>query len=116
MGLLMKRALRRHDVTAMTNAAEALEMIRGGAVYDIIFCDLMMPLMSGIEFYEALQRAVPQQATAIVFLSGGAFSTATTSFLASVANPYLEKPFDVAALRKFADARLAAAAMTDDGA
>ena len=74
----------------------------------------MMPVMSGIEFYEALQEEAPQQAAFIVFLTGGAFSKTTAAFLDSVLNPHLEKPFDVSALKTFVNVtRLGGRSMSD---
>jgi hypothetical protein len=50
---VIERTLSRdHDVVARTNGQAALELILGGSVFDVILCDVMMPVMSGIEFYE----------------------------------------------------------------
>jgi DNA-binding response OmpR family regulator/nitrogen-specific signal transduction histidine kinase len=99
IGMILRRAFKQHDVTVMTNAREALAEIAAGARYDAIVCDLMMPVMTGIEFHGELTRQFPDQARAIIFLTGGAFTKEAATFLASVGNQQLEKPFDVGRLK-----------------
>jgi signal transduction histidine kinase len=100
IGLLIDRALSGlHDVRTTTSASEALAWIADGARYDVIFCDLMMPQVTGMEFFARLREEVPEQAPAVVFITGGAFTTAAREFIASVENLTLEKPFDVDGLR-----------------
>jgi PAS domain S-box-containing protein len=95
----VRRALRAGDITTLTSAADALELLRAGAKYDAIISDMMMPNMSGQDFYEGAMAVDPQQAARIVFLSGGAFTDGAQSFLDRVPNPHIDKPFDPAALR-----------------
>ena len=45
---------------------------------------------------------------AIVFMTGGAFTDRATDFRASIANPFLDKPLDRAAVRRLVEARAAA--------
>jgi CheY-like chemotaxis protein len=82
-----------HDVIPVTRAKDALERLLAGEHYDVILCDLMMPEMSVISFYEQLVRRAPHYTSRIVFLTGGAFTPESQEFLASVASPHLEKPF-----------------------
>jgi PAS domain S-box-containing protein len=96
---MVARAVRRslegvHDVALENSARSALARIQGGDRFDVILCDLMMPEMSGAELHRALATAAPEQAGRMVFMTGGAFSPAARSFLESVDNPRLEKPFD----------------------
>jgi C4-dicarboxylate-specific signal transduction histidine kinase len=96
---IIRRAMQRtledaHDVTGVGSGREALALIEGGARFDVIFCDLMMPEMGGIELYAALNAVAPAQARVIVFLTGGAFTEGGRACVESVANPVLEKPFD----------------------
>jgi two-component system cell cycle sensor histidine kinase/response regulator CckA len=89
-----------HAVTAVASAREALSLIRGGERYEAIFCDLMMPEMSGMEFYGVLRTQCPDQAARVIFLSGGAFTTRAAEFLRGVANEAVEKPFEPTAVRQ----------------
>lgn len=59
----------------------------------------MMPNFSGIDFYESLARARPDNARRVVFMSGGAFTARARAFLASIENVHLQKPVDAARLR-----------------
>jgi CheY-like chemotaxis protein len=84
-----------HEVEFVTSGVEALALLRGGARFDLILCDLVMPSMSGIALHEELQALAPDQAKRMVFLTGGAFSPSADDFLHEVGNLCLEKPFDL---------------------
>ncbi len=84
-----------HDALAVTSAAEALAALDDGREFDVIFCDLMMPAMSGIELYERIRAERPGLERRIVFMTGAAFTRHAAEFLASVENRCLEKPFSV---------------------
>jgi two-component system NtrC family sensor kinase len=60
---------------------------------------MMMPVKTGVEFFEDLARRVPQEEKRILFLTGGAFTVKAREFLDQVPNARLEKPFDVLTLR-----------------
>jgi CheY-like chemotaxis protein len=99
MGRLIQSVLRAHEVVAAISAAEALARLRSGERFDLIFCDLMMPEMSGMEFYELLERELPELARRVVFLTGGAFTPKARAFLEQAKNARVYKPFEVGALR-----------------
>jgi PAS domain S-box-containing protein len=95
VGSALKRALsRNHEVVATTEASQALERLRQGEWFDVILCDLMMPHMSGMEFYRVLLEQLPALAPRVVFMTGGIFTDAARAFIAQVPNPMVEKPFD----------------------
>jgi PAS domain S-box-containing protein len=101
IGAAITRALRQeHDVLALASAREAQARILRGERFDVILCDLMMPEMSGMELYEEIQRAAPEQAERMVFLTGGAFTPRARAFLSQVKNRCMEKPFTPAELRE----------------
>jgi CheY-like chemotaxis protein len=89
-----------HDVVAVTRANDALVRIAAGEQFDVILCDLMMPEMSGIEFYQQLAVAAPQYLDRIVFMTGGAFTEQARRFLEGQRTPALEKPFTEDELRR----------------
>jgi PAS domain S-box-containing protein len=90
----IKRLLRDHDLVCTEDGRDALARIERGERYDVILSDLMMPVMTGIELYQELMTRHPEQARRIVFVTGGALSTASIeAFLRSVSNVTLEKPF-----------------------
>jgi len=88
-----------HDVTSVSNGPEALRMLVRDATYDVVFCDLMMPEVSGKDLYEALQLNCPGHERRLVFMTGGAFTPEASRFLSKVPNPRIEKPFDMDSLR-----------------
>jgi signal transduction histidine kinase len=87
-----------HDVTTLGSGREALARITGGERFDVIFCDLLMPEVTGMELHAELVRVAPDQARRMVFLTAGAFTPRGREFLNEVENLRIEKPFDVAAL------------------
>ncbi|MEZ5288637.1 MAG: ATP-binding protein [Vicinamibacterales bacterium] len=95
----MTRMLRAHEVTAAADGRDAVERIRAGECFDVMFCDLMMPGMSGMEVYDAVLAAAPEQARRIVFMTGGTFTESVTTFLGRVPNVRIEKPFSLGSLR-----------------
>jgi CheY-like chemotaxis protein/two-component sensor histidine kinase len=95
-----------HDLTSLESATVALATIVAGTRYDVILCDLMMPAMTGIEFYEQLLVHVPEQTERLVFLTGGTFTLQAQQFLDSVPNPCLEKPYSNKVLRRLVNERV----------
>ncbi|MCB9727058.1 MAG: response regulator [Deltaproteobacteria bacterium] len=95
-----------HDVSTTVEAKQALDRIRGGETFDVILCDLMMPQMTGMELHAALAEFAPEQASRVIFLTGGAFTPAARSFLDLVPNQRVEKPFDAQHLRALVNDRV----------
>lgn len=81
-----------HDVVAFTSPREALDEMFGGRRFDAVLCDVMMPEMSGIEVYQLLHENDPEQATRLVFVTGGAFSAEARGFLEAGQHRVVEKP------------------------
>jgi PAS domain S-box-containing protein len=104
---IVKRTLStEHDVVALDRAPDALGRIEGGERFDVILCDLIMPVMTGMEFYESLGAVAPDQVSKVVFLTGGAFTLRAQEFLDNVPNVRMEKPFELAALRSMVNERV----------
>lgn len=95
-----------HDCVAVNTASRALELLLGDERFDMIICDLMMPVMNGMELYLKLDLLAPEQAQKLIFLTGGAFTPALRAFLARVPNECIEKPFDVSRLKAVINTRL----------
>ena len=100
VGKAIRRVLMDHDVTVVTRATEGLELIAADQSFDLIITDLMMPEMSGMDFYDELARRFPDAAARVVFVTGGAFTPDARSFLDRVKNPVIEKPFGLKQLRE----------------
>jgi signal transduction histidine kinase len=99
VGVMLARALREHEVTISASARKALEMLASGRRFDVILSDLMMPEVSGMEFYDEVARLFPELIERLVFVTGGAFSAAAREFLLRIPNARIEKPLDVKKLR-----------------
>jgi signal transduction histidine kinase len=97
---VMRRLLRRqHEVIGYADAHEALKLLEQDDAFDVIFCDIMMPHLSGIDFFNQLRRQNLELASRVVFMTGGAFNAPAQQFLRTVANPLLEKPFEMRTLQ-----------------
>ncbi|HEX8789327.1 MAG TPA: PAS domain S-box protein [Polyangiaceae bacterium] len=83
-----------HHVVAAVSAREGLAKI-DSEEFDVVFCDLMMPGMSGMDLYHRVRTERPGLAERIVFMTGGAFTARAAEFLASVDNLRVEKPFSL---------------------
>lgn len=83
----------RHRVQVETRASVALERILGGEKFDVIFCDLSMPEMSGMDLFETLKARDPAHARRTIFMSGGALTERAARFLHEHADSCLMKPF-----------------------
>jgi CheY-like chemotaxis protein len=96
----MERLLRKEcDVTVALCGKDAMKHITGGARFDAIVSDVMMPNMTGIELIEELRRIAPDQAQRMIFLSGGTFTAQTRERLDELGAPQLEKPVTAKQLR-----------------
>ncbi len=89
-----------HAVTLARSGRDALDRLEAGARFDVILSDLMMPEMTGMELHARLRELAPDQAGRMVFMTGGAFTAHAQAFLAGLDNPALEKPFELAVVRK----------------
>ncbi len=99
IGKVLRRVLSDHEVTVVTTAKQGLALLESGKRFDVVLTDLMMPEMSGMDFYDEVTRRFPGVAGRIVFVSGGAFTPRTNAFLDRVANERIEKPFDPQGVR-----------------
>jgi CheY-like chemotaxis protein len=91
--------LSEHDVAGFRSAREALRTLAEGREFDGIFCDLMMPSMTGADFHAALTLASPGLMQRVVFITGGVFGSYARQFLKVVKNQVISKPFEVDTLR-----------------
>jgi CheY-like chemotaxis protein len=97
---------REHDVEVLASAQEALGCIRAGQRFDVVLCDVMMPVMTGMDFYDKLVESAGEQAERVVFLTAGAFTARAREFLERVPNGHLEKPFELQDLRALVNERV----------
>jgi PAS domain S-box-containing protein len=89
-----------HDVIAVTSGQEAIAVLDSGKEFDVVFCDLMMPHVNGMDVYEHLERRRPGYEKRVVFMTGGAFTARAAEFLSRVRNRRIEKPFSLNAVEE----------------
>jgi CheY-like chemotaxis protein len=87
-----------HEVVVASSAFAAVERIAIGRAFDVIFCDLEMPELSGKEIHRRLLESAPTAASKVVFVLND--PKANRSFLDSVTNHYVQRPVSAVALRE----------------
>ena len=80
-------------VETASNGHDAIEKIKAGETYDIIFMDHMMPSMDGIEATKILRQM--GYAHPIVALTANALKDAPQMFLSNGFSGFLPKPIDI---------------------
>jgi DNA-binding NtrC family response regulator len=95
-----------HEVMTVGSAAEARARFAAGEAFDVVLCDLVMPGESGMHLFEHVRETYPDLAPRFAFMTGGAFLPEAERFLQSVDNPRIEKPFDVASMRRLVERML----------
>jgi len=101
VALALRRLLaREHEVQVAGDGEAALELFRRGERFDHVVCDLMMPVLNGMELHAALLREAPEQAARMVFITGGAFTDAGQAFCETLGARVVAKPIDLEQLRR----------------
>ncbi|MDD9942453.1 MAG: response regulator [Myxococcales bacterium] len=94
----VRRCLPEYNVITASDGREAVGML-SKQKFDLIFCDLMMPDMGGMDLHAYLLKEHPKMVERMVIVTGGAFSAQGKRFLERSQLPVLEKPFDRKRLR-----------------
>jgi DNA-binding NtrC family response regulator len=83
-----------HQAEGRTRAAEALALLEASPErFDVILCDLSMPEIDGVAFYErALRFGFGDR---FILMTGGAFTPRASEFMARSACPSIDKPFQL---------------------
>jgi PAS domain S-box-containing protein len=112
VGALLADILRDYaaGIEVAASGQEALQLLAKGE-FDAILTDLRMPEMDGPTLYRQIEQRWPQRARLVVFITGDALSPTVQTFLAGTGQPYLEKPFVPAEVRKIVQDLVSAAAL-----
>ena len=100
VGRSIRRALRGHDVEVYSSGADAIDRLCSDEPFDLVFCDLMMPEVSGMDVYRQVAAKRPDLAPRFVFMTGGAFTPRAREFLDTSSVVCLEKPFELRQIRE----------------
>jgi signal transduction histidine kinase/ActR/RegA family two-component response regulator len=83
-----------YDVTTCVDSRVVLGELSSQA-FDVILCDLMMPILNGMELHRELLHRRPELAGRMLFMTGGTFTDSARSFLDDGTRRYIKKPFDM---------------------
>jgi PAS domain S-box-containing protein len=87
-----------HDVVAVGSGRAALKHLVEGR-FDAVICDLLMPEMSGADFWAELHRRHPELASRMVLVTGAGLLEDARNAMGAFDGPIVEKPFTAADLR-----------------
>ncbi len=94
----IEAALEEHDVVSVESADKAKELLASGG-FDVVFCDLMMPGLTGAELFDALDGCSAYRRR-FVFISGGNLPSNVRAFVEEEDRSILRKPFSISSLRE----------------
>lgn len=89
-----------HQLHRFEAPQDFMDELERGERFDLIFCDLMMPGLSGMEIYEVIRQQYPDLLDRMVFMSGGATTPKARDFIDTVVPILLSKPFDFDTVRE----------------
>lgn len=92
--VVIRKLLEAENCTAevFTSPRSALAKLEADH-FDAILCDVLMPEMSGIEFYQKIRKDFPEYQRRVIFATGDLVSETTWEFIEERHLPYLLKPF-----------------------
>ena len=117
----IRRALERglsgdHEVIAASGGQEAIDLLGEDSAFAVVFCDVMMADVSGLDVHQWAREHLPELAEKFVFITGGATGERERTLLDRVGNLVIEKPFDLKAIRRLVRTLAPAATREKSGA
>lgn len=82
------------NITCLQSGAEAIEKIKGGTRYDLIFLDHMMPLMDGIQTLKTLKNLEGVKVPPVIALTANAMVGMKEFYLKEGFDGYISKPIN----------------------
>jgi CheY-like chemotaxis protein len=101
-----------YTVEAAANGQHALAQLQTQR-YDLILCDLHMPVLDGPAFYALLTQQYPALRQRVIFLTGNTGGAASRAFLTQSGRPWLRKPSPITTIRRAIQDVLQAAPPTE---
>jgi two-component system OmpR family response regulator len=96
------------DVRSVSSGAEALDMLAGGFVPDVIMLDVMMPGLDGPGTLERIRQSSALAETPVIFMTARAQAHEQTRLIGLGAIAVIIKPFDPMTLAETVRSHLAA--------
>lgn len=101
----LARLLDQETTVLARSRAEAVAALELDPDFDLIACDVMMPEVTGPRLALQLVERWPELESRIVLMTGGAFTPEAIEALETSKFPKLEKPFELAAVRRLLRSR-----------
>ncbi|MEO8177714.1 MAG: ATP-binding protein [Deltaproteobacteria bacterium] len=86
-----------YRASACTSGVAGLHSVLDSEDIDLVFCDLMMNGVTGMDLYARVHERAPGKLPKLVFMTGGACSPGAREFVLSHPEVVVEKPFDLLA-------------------
>jgi DNA-binding response OmpR family regulator len=83
-----------HQVVSAENGLEGLELIKSFKP-DIIVCDIMMPVLNGLEFIKQLNLVYKNKSIPVIFISAKVNTEDISEGMRLGATDYIKKPFTI---------------------
>jgi CheY-like chemotaxis protein len=100
VGPIFSRLLAPLTVTFAQSTAGALARVEAGGKFDAVVCDINMPSMTGMQFYDAIARISPPLAQRMIFVTATPSAPDVTAFIERTGCMCLAKPVRREALKQ----------------
>ena len=84
-----------YDVKVARNGLEAVELVKRNMSFDLVFMDIQMPKMNGLDATREIRKIIDRSSTMIVGLSANAFREDVENAMDSGMEHYLTKPVSI---------------------
>jgi CheY-like chemotaxis protein len=89
-----------HEILCARGGGEALAQLEADETVDLIFCDVRMPDIDGVQVHREIWDNHPEWRGRFVFLTGGVTDEATENYIRNSGALVLSKPFRQVAFDK----------------
>ena len=89
-----------HDILCACGGGDALAQLEAEEAIDLIFCDLRMPDIDGVQVHREIRDNHPEWRGRFVFLTGGMTDEATENYVQNSGALVLSKPIRQVAFDK----------------
>ncbi|MEL7450813.1 MAG: response regulator, partial [Pseudomonadota bacterium] len=90
---LLGRHLAAHESVLLGSGREAIELLRKDSDFDVLVCDVQLGDCTGMQVHAEVEKVDPRLSERMVFITGGAFTPASESFLDQPGRHVITKPF-----------------------
>ena len=89
-----------HEILCASGGGEALAQLEDGEAVDVVFCDLKLSDIDGVQVHRAISEHHPDLCRRFVFLTGGVTDEATEDYVQNSGALILSKPIRQATFDK----------------